>query len=134
MANFSDDPYDLLDDEEEVDDSDQPEEPDDPAADLDNPAPSSQGESNPFGGSAPTSGTGENPEDAIEDITGDEPIPGKPFSIVEEVEKDEKAKYDIPPDGADVPEKKASELDELDEPTAEELEEIELEEEFGGKD
>lgn len=136
MANFSDDPYDLLEDEEESQNDADESDVDDPAGDLSNPSTSSQGESNPFGGSASTP-TGENSEEALEDFIGEAPIAGKPFSIADEVEKDERAKYDIPPEGADVPDplgKVPSKLDELDEPSEEDLEEIEIEEMFGDKD
>jgi hypothetical protein len=38
----------------------------------------------------------------VEEVTGEEPVPGKPFSIAKEVEDDEKAVHDIPPDEANL--------------------------------
>ncbi len=40
--------------------------------------------------------------DNLEDVIGNKPAPGKPFSLAEEMEKDEKARRDIPPDEANL--------------------------------
>lgn len=53
-------------------------------------------------GSAPSTTSDDDVSEMVEDVIGNKPKPGKPFSIAEEVEKDEKAMHDIPPDEADV--------------------------------
>ena len=55
-------------------------------------------------GSAPSTTSDDDVSDMVEDVIGNKPKPGKPFSIAEEVEKDERAMHDIPPDEADVDE------------------------------
>lgn len=138
MANFSDDPYDLLDDEDVKDDledslsDDDSDESDDPALDLDNPGPSSEGESDALNGGSASTPTGENTGDAMDQAVGDDPI-GSGKTIGDLINEGERAKYDTPPEGANVPEvdalgKVPSPLDELDGPSEDDLEEIELEE------
>lgn len=53
-------------------------------------------------GSNPSTESDDDLSEAVEEVIGNEPQPGKPFSLADEVEKDEKALSDIPPDEAKI--------------------------------
>lgn len=53
-------------------------------------------------GSAPKTTSDDDVGEMVEAVIGNEPELGKPFSIAQEVEKDEKAVHDIPPEEADL--------------------------------
>lgn len=57
-------------------------------------------------GSQPATTSDDDVSDMVEDVIGNKPEPGKPFSLAEEVEKDERALHDIPPDEAKIEEGK----------------------------
>lgn len=65
--------------------------------------PAQQGEEE-ASGSAPGVTSDDDVGEMVEEVTGEEPEPGKPFSIAEEVEKDEKARRGMPPKPAETEE------------------------------
>ncbi|MCH7951496.1 hypothetical protein IH980_02055 [Patescibacteria group bacterium] len=60
-------------------------------------------------GSAPATTSDDDVGQMVKDVIGNEPVPGKPFSIADEVEKDARAMHDIPPDEAKVEETETEE-------------------------
>lgn len=139
MSDYSNDPYDQLEDEDvgtdaedalpdddKIKDGSNDLDPGDPYLSVDG-----EGEQSPFGGSASVP-QGEDTGSAMYEVTGGDPT-GSGKTIGDIVNEDEKALYDIPPegssvDGNDILTKAPSDLDSLDEPTDADLEKIELEE------
>ena len=70
--------------------------------------PSEKGERS-ASGSQPATTSDDDVAQMVKDVIGNEPVPGKPFSIAEEVEKDARAIHDIPPDEAKVEEAETEE-------------------------
>jgi hypothetical protein len=48
-----------------------------------------------FAGSAPDPEADDDTHEMVEDVIGNEPVPGKPFSLADEVEKDENERRGI---------------------------------------
>ncbi len=63
--------------------------------------PAAEGE-RAISGSTPGVESDDDVEEVVEDVIGNKPKPGVPFSIAQEVEKDAKAIHDIPPDESGV--------------------------------